>query len=108
MAVDNLPEILKVDGFDGCFVGHGDMSLVMGREYYGGPTVHPDVQALVDRAIDLTLEAGRLVMFVAPTGAEAAALARRGVQLITMNFGALVRRACEAYFAEYRAARGTS
>lgn len=107
-AVDNLPEILAVDGFDGCFVGHGDMSLVMGREYYGGPTVHPEVQKLVDRAIDLTLQADKLVMFVASTGAEASALSRRGVQLITMNFGALVRRACEGYFAEFRAARGSS
>jgi len=104
-AVDNLPEILRVDGFDGCFVGHGDMSLVMGREYYGGPTMHPEIQKMVDRAIDLTLQAGKLVMFVASSGTEAGALSRRGVQLITMNFGALVRRACEGYFAELRAAR---
>ena len=104
-AVDNLPEILRVDGFDGCFVGHGDMSLVMGREYYGGPTMHPEIQKIVDRAIDLTLQAGKLVMFVASSGTEAGALSRRGVQLITMNFGALVRRACEGYFAEFRTAR---
>src|SRR5204862_297221 len=81
-----------VDGFDGCFIGHGDMSLVMGREYYGGPTMHPEIKKLVDRSIELTLGAGKLAMIVAPTGAEARAFAARGVQLITLNFGALVRR----------------
>jgi 4-hydroxy-2-oxoheptanedioate aldolase len=101
-AVESLPEILKVDGFDGCFVGSGDLSLVLGREYYGGPTMHPEVRKLVDRAIDLTLAAGKLVMIVATTGSEARAYAERGVQLLIFNFGALVRRACEAYLADFR------
>jgi 4-hydroxy-2-oxoheptanedioate aldolase len=104
-AVENLEEILRVDGFDGCFVGYGDMALVLGREYVGGPSMHPEVRRLVDQAIDLSLKAGKLVMISAGSGAEARAYAERGVQLITMNFGAhLVRRAIEGYFAEFRAA----
>lgn len=101
-AVEHLPEILKVDGFDGCFIGPGDMALLLGRDYFGGPTMHPAVRALVDRALALTLEAGKLVMLPAATGAEARAWAQRGVRLITLNIGALVRRAIDDYFAAFR------
>jgi len=102
-AVEALPEILRVDGLDGCFVGAGDMALTLGRQYYGGPTMHPDVRRLVDRAIDLTLAAGKVVMYPAATGTEAQAMSQRGVRLITMNFGALARRAISEFLG---AARG--
>jgi 4-hydroxy-2-oxoheptanedioate aldolase len=101
-AVANLPEILEVDGLDGCFVGAGDMALLMGRRYYGGPGTHPEVRALVDRAVDLILRAGKVAMLPAGTGAEARAWSERGVRLITMNFGGLVRRALDEFFTAYR------
>jgi 4-hydroxy-2-oxoheptanedioate aldolase len=96
-AVEALPEILRVDGLDGCFVGAGDMALILGRQYFGGATMHPEVRRLVDRAIDLTLGAGKVVMYPAATGAEARALNQRGVRLIALNFGALTRRAIAEY-----------
>jgi 4-hydroxy-2-oxoheptanedioate aldolase len=102
-AVENLAEILQVDGLDGCFVGAGDLALLLGRHYYGGPATDPAVQQLVDRAIDLTLQSGKLLMLLAATGGEARALAERGAQLIVLNFGGLVRRAIEDYFAALRA-----
>lgn len=102
--VENLPEILKVDGFDGCFVGYGDMALVMGREYFGGPGMHPEIRRMVEHAIALTVRAGKVVMISAGTGAEARAYANLGARLITFNFGAhLVRRAIEGYLSEFRA-----
>jgi 4-hydroxy-2-oxoheptanedioate aldolase len=103
-AVANLPEILKVDGFDGCFVGAGDLALLLGREYYGGPGIHPEVRKLVDHAVDLTLRAGKLVMIPVTSGAEARAWSERGVRLITLNFGALVRRAFDEFFGAFRGA----
>jgi 4-hydroxy-2-oxoheptanedioate aldolase len=103
-AVANLPEILRVDGLDGCFVGAGDMALLLGREFYGGPATHPEVQRLVDRAIDLTLAAGKVVMIPAATGSEARAAAQRGIQLVTVNFGALARRAIAEYLGAVRGA----
>jgi 4-hydroxy-2-oxoheptanedioate aldolase len=102
-AVEALPDILRVEGLDGCFVGAGDMALTLGRQYYGGPTMHPDVRRLVDRAIDLTLAAGKVVMYPAATGAEAHVMSQRGVRLITTNFGALARRAIADFLG---AARG--
>ena len=101
-AVEALPEILRVDGLDGCFVGAGDMALTLGRQYFGGATMHPEVRRLVDRAIDLILAAGKIVMYPAATGAEARAMSQRGVRLITMNFGALARRAITEYLGELR------
>jgi 2-keto-3-deoxy-L-rhamnonate aldolase RhmA len=101
--VENLEAILAVDGFDGCFVGAGDMALTLGREYFGGPGTHPEIQRMVDHAIDLTLKAGKWAMLPIPSGAEAREVAQRGVQLITLNFGVLVRGACEGYL---KTARG--
>jgi hypothetical protein len=72
----------------------------------GGPALHPEVRRLVDRAIDLTLAAGKLVMYPAATGADARLLRERGVQRITMNFGALARRAIEDHLAAVRGAGG--
>jgi 4-hydroxy-2-oxoheptanedioate aldolase len=101
-AVANLPDILKVDGLDGCFVGAGDMALILGRQYYGGPGTHPEVRALVDRAVDLILGAGKVVMIPVTSGAEARTWSERGVRMITMNFGAVVRRALDEFFTGYR------
>jgi 4-hydroxy-2-oxoheptanedioate aldolase len=106
-AVEALPEILRVDALDGCFVGAGDMALTLGRQYYGGPSMHPEVRRLVDRAIDLTLAAGKVVMYPAATGAEAYAMSQRGVRLITMNFGALARRAIADFLGAARAEPGS-
>jgi 4-hydroxy-2-oxoheptanedioate aldolase len=105
-AVEHLPEILKVDGLDGCFIGAGDMALTLGREYYGGAGTHPEVQRLVDRAQALTLEAGKLVMLPAADGPQARRLAERGAHLVTLNIGALLRRACEDYLGAFRSRAG--
>src|SRR5262249_62206855 len=70
-AVEQLPEILRVDGLDGCFVGAGDMALLLGREYYGGAGTHPEGQRLVDPAVALTPGAGKLLVLPAADRAPA-------------------------------------
>lgn len=102
-AVSEVGAMLKVDGFDGCFLGAGDMALTLNRAYYGQPTTHPEVQALIDRARDETLAAGKLVMAPAGSGAAAKALIDSGVQMIVVQFGQFLRAACDSYLA---AARG--
>jgi hypothetical protein len=52
--------------------------------------------------IDLTLEAGKVVMYPAANGAEARTMSERGVRLITMNFGALARRAITEFLSTLR------
>ncbi len=101
-AVPNAPAMLQVDGFDGCFLGSGDMSLSMGLEYYGHTPTHPEVQALIDRVRDDTLAAGKLVMAPAGSGDAARALIEQGVQMIVVQFGQFFRRACTTYLEEAR------
>ena len=67
-AIPNIGAMLKVDGFDGCFLGAGDMSLTLNRDYYGQAPTHPEVQKLIDQARDETLAAGKLVMAPADPG----------------------------------------
>ena len=102
-AIDQVGAMLRVDGFDGCFLGAGDLSLSMGPEYYGAQPPHPEVQRLIDRVRDETLAAGKLVMAPSGTGAGARALIEQGVQLVVVQFGMFFRAACNAYL---DAARG--
>ncbi len=55
-ALDNLDDILKVDGIDVFFVAPTDLSQTMGHI---GNVSHPDVQAAIDDAIARIVNAGR-------------------------------------------------
>lgn len=102
-AVAEVPAMLQVDGFDGCFLGAGDMALSMGLEYFDYAGTHPEVQKLIDQVREQTLAAGKLVMAPSGTGAGARALIEQGVQLVIVQFGQFLRAACDGYL---RAARG--
>ncbi len=54
-AVDNIPEIAKVKGVDGIFIGPSDLSASMGLVGQAG---HKDVQAEIRRGLDLSTRAG--------------------------------------------------
>jgi len=54
-AIENLPEMTKVEGMDIFYVAPSDMAASMGLT--GNPG-HPDVQAAIDRAIGLVIENG--------------------------------------------------
>jgi len=102
-AIGAVGDMLAVDGFDGCFLGAGDMSLAMGREYYGGAQTHPEVAAAIDGVRRQTLAAGKLVMEPAGSGGAARTLIESGVQMVVLQFGQFLRAAADAYL---RAARG--
>jgi 2-dehydro-3-deoxyglucarate aldolase/4-hydroxy-2-oxoheptanedioate aldolase len=102
-AVPEIKKMLAVDGFDGCFLGAGDMALTLNRAYYGMAPSHPEVQKLIDQVRDETLAAGKLVMAPAGTGAAAKAMIDSGIQMIVVQFGQFLRAACNGYLA---AARG--
>jgi 4-hydroxy-2-oxoheptanedioate aldolase len=104
-AVPEVKDMLTIDGFDGCFLGAGDMALSMGREYYGNATTHPEVQRRIERVRDETLAAGKLVMAPAGSGEAARALIEQGIQLVVMQFGQFFRTACNTYLRHARGAR---
>ena len=102
-AVPEIKKMLEVDGFDGCFLGAGDMALTLNREYYGLPQTHPEVQKLIDQVRDETLAAGKLVMAPAGSGAAAKAMIDSGIQMIVVQFGQFLRGACSTYLEAARA-----
>jgi len=102
-AVPEIKAMLQVDGFDGCFLGAGDMALTLNRDYYGVSPSHPEVQKLIDQVRDETLAAGKLVMAPAGSGAAAKAMIDSGIQMIVVQFGQFLRAACDGYL---KAARG--
>jgi 4-hydroxy-2-oxoheptanedioate aldolase len=57
VAVENLADILKVDGIDVFFVAPGDLAQSMGHL---GEPAHPEVQAVVDRSLEQIVGAGKV------------------------------------------------
>lgn len=54
--LDNLDEILEVDGVDGIFIGPSDTSAALGHL---GNTGHPEVQSVIEDCIKRIKEAGK-------------------------------------------------
>ncbi len=57
VAVQNIKEIVKVDGIDVFYVAPGDLAQSMGHT---GDMAHPDVQQAIDDAIGEIIAAGRI------------------------------------------------
>ncbi|MFG6654004.1 2-keto-3-deoxy-L-rhamnonate aldolase [Scandinavium sp. M-37] len=55
-ALDNLGEILEVDGIDGVFIGPADLSASLG---YPDNTGHPEVQRIIEESIGRIRKAGK-------------------------------------------------
>ena len=64
VAIKNLAEILTVDNIDCFIVAPSDLGQAMGPHYLGQPG-HPDVQAVVEKAMQETVAAGRATGTVA-------------------------------------------
>ena len=57
VAIENLGEIVKVDGVDVLFIGSGDLSVSMG---YPGEQDHPEVQRMMERGVKVILDGGKV------------------------------------------------
>jgi 4-hydroxy-2-oxoheptanedioate aldolase len=55
-AIDQLAEIAAVDGVDGVFIGPADLAASMGRL---GQPAHPEVKAVIEKAISAIQAAGK-------------------------------------------------
>ena len=96
-AIPHIEGMLKIDGFDGCFLGAGDMALSMNRAYLGMQPSHPEVQKVINTVRDQTLAAGKLVMAPAGNGPAAKAMIDSGIQMIVVQFGQFFRTALNTY-----------
>ena len=73
-AMDNLEAICAVEGVDGVFIGPADLAASMG---YRGRPGHPEVQAMIERAMRTIVASGK----AAGTLTSDPALARRYLEL---------------------------
>ena len=61
-ALDNLDEILEVEGVDGVFIGPADLSASLGYPDNAG---HPEVQRIIEQSIHRIRKAGKAAGFLA-------------------------------------------
>lgn len=82
-AIEQLDEMLQVEGIDVFFVAPGDLSQTMGAQYLGKP-FHPDVQALVQDSIARIAAAGRIAGTVV-TNDNMAQMVESGARLLRVS-----------------------
>jgi 2-keto-3-deoxy-L-rhamnonate aldolase RhmA len=99
-AIDNLPELTKVDGIDIFYVAPSDMAASM--SHTGNPD-HPDVQAALERAIELVIEGGGIAGTLANDTNIDNFLAM-GVKCIGVPWQLWLKQSAEAFIAKTRSA----
>jgi 4-hydroxy-2-oxoheptanedioate aldolase len=89
-AIENLDELMAVEGVDGFVIGPRDLAMSMG--YYDGSS-HDDVKRTIAGVVDRIRKAGLIVGTTAATGDQAKALIDRGVLFCLNTFSGLIKSA---------------
>lgn len=99
-AIENLDEILAVDGVDGIFIGPADLSADMG--YRGQPT-HPEMRKLIRETTRRIRAAGRAPGILLGDATHVAEAREDGAQFIAVGSDVgLFRMAATALAASYK------
>ncbi len=98
-AVNNLDAILDVPDVDVLFLGRTDLSQSLGRP---GRTGHPDVEAVVERAVARITRSEVALGVVVPNVEQALLWRERGARYIAVTFEAVLGSASRAYLAGAR------
>lgn len=93
-AVNNLDELLSVEGIDVFFIGPTDLSTSMG---YVAQANHPEVQALIDKTVLRIRDAGKAAGTVAYTHEALAKAKERGFQFIVHGVIAMMTKSGRDY-----------
>jgi 4-hydroxy-2-oxoheptanedioate aldolase len=99
MAVDHLPEIVKVDGIDVIFIGPTDLSQSLGVP---GQPQHPKVQEAIQRIFDMVATSDKAVGIMVPNVQAACQARERGARYITIGFESLLMPAVREYLRAVR------
>ena len=78
-AIDNLPAIAAVEGVDAVFVGPADLAGSLG--HLGKPT-HPEVQAVIEKALTTIVKAGKAAGVVAANKELAESYVKHGATFV--------------------------
>ncbi|GAB3997038.1 2-keto-3-deoxy-L-rhamnonate aldolase [Spirosoma daeguense] len=93
-AVDNLDELLQVEGVDGFIIGPRDLAMSMG--YYDG-LGHDEVKRTIAGVVEKIKKAGLVAGTTAATGDQARALIDRGVLFCLNTLSGLMKSAASDY-----------
>lgn len=92
-AIRNLAEILTVDHIDAFYVAPGDLAQSMG---YVGQSGHPEVQAVVDKAIEQIVASGRVAGALSNDG-NVESYIEKGARYLGISWNAWVGSGARAY-----------
>ena len=103
-AIDNLDEILAVEGLDGIFIGPMDLATSMG--YFGDPS-HPEVQQAIATVEKKTLKADKYLGTIGGSWEQAKEKYDRGYQFLmlmsdSVDLAKLAGRTFARFAEEYR------
>lgn len=88
-ALDNLADILKVEGVDGVFIGPADLSASMG---YVGQPGHPVVVEAIERAIEQIVSSGKAAGILAIDPVLARRYIKAGASFVAVGVDTLLLR----------------
>jgi 4-hydroxy-2-oxoheptanedioate aldolase len=94
VAIKNLPEILAVDGIDIFWMVPGDLAQSMG---YTGQVNHPEVRAVMDKAITDIVAAGRTAGTLAVTEEAAERAIDMGVRALSVPWTSWIAAGARSY-----------
>jgi 4-hydroxy-2-oxoheptanedioate aldolase len=92
--LQNLSEMVKVEGVDGFILGPRDLALSMG--FTDGPA-HDEVKKVIDEAIAVVTGAGKIFGTVAATAEQAKELTDKGVTLLLNSVQGLITPSVKAF-----------
>lgn len=93
-AIENLDDLLRVEGVDGFVIGPRDLAMSMG--YYDGPG-HDEVKKAIGSVVEKIRQAGLVVGTTAATGDQAKMLVDRGVLFCLNSFAGLLKAAASDF-----------
>ena len=92
-AVENLDEMVNVEGVDVYFIGSGDLSQSMG---YPGEQTHPEVQKMMERGVRVIRDGGKVAGVSCPDALMSKYL-EMGVQYFHTNVNTLLQTSSQSY-----------
>ncbi len=93
-AVEQISEIVAVEGVDVVFIGPADLSQSLG---FPGETGHPEVQAAMDNVVEAVANASPVLGTFVPDAEAARQWRERGARYIATSLEAILRPAIRDY-----------
>ena len=81
--LENIDEIMAVDGIDAAHLGHADMSLSLGIP---GQFDHPDLQRAIDTIVETSNKYGKVAATLAPTPEWGQDFINRGYRMLSYSY----------------------